>query len=612
MPLWRSCAAAVSPSKAMAPEEDFDSGFLFGVESRLNAGAFLDALHPRGKGGKFAKKGEWDRFDELTHDYNLERKMRNLFGHTTDDGKLTLGVDEVEVDDDSISIYGSIFDNDGMEGVGQFQRTIRRDGSVSHDWLEVDDRFQKSGLARSMMRDVIPKYQEMGLSRIELEAGLSVGGYAWAKHGFELKPGTVIELRGDKGGQAPLGFRRVHQAVERGEASMLELANWKGVDSNNEPVSGKDYLLGSHWHGYVNLRDAAHVRRALKAFGALADEHLQAGVFSDVLHPRGPGGKFAKKLTDATDDVKEAAKPGDAAGAELIDEFAAMKARIAAEEAAKGIIRNADGEVVKYPVDGVEPHEDAISMSEARMHAALSRHADAYGDFAGYDAAESMEDARTSALAALANDATDGTPSVFMREEHFDRLLNSDGRVKSQFETNWSSGAFNNDLRNRYEGTHVIGIDPGDKIAPSARPIYGALTNDDDREYGTLARTYGQVELQLHDGVLDRSTLTFGDSLNGNLFAIPARRAPSMPDHRLLTAAGSDYINYTVDYMAGMQDISEGRPYRELQIHGGVSLDDVRNIHFHRGRLSGEWEFERDRTELKRKLDARKISWTED
>jgi hypothetical protein len=128
--------------------------------------------------------------------------------------------------------------------------------------------------------------------------------------------------------------------------------------------------------------------------------------------------------------------------------------------------------------------------------------------------------------------------------------LITDGRFKTQFETNTSRGALNKYLREQTD-TAQFGYHPS--TAPEMRPVYGYLTTGGtiDKDRFAMVKQYGDLQFVLKRSTNSRSTYTTTDSLDGAFYPSPLG-TPS---------AGA----------------ARGRSglYSEAQIHGGVSLDDV-------------------------------------
>lgn len=208
----------------------------------------------------------------------------------------------------------------------------------------------------------------------------------------------------------------------------------------------------------------------------------------------------------------------------------------------------------------------------------------------------------------------------------------ADERVKSQFETGTSQGYLDPNFRSEFEADRM-GV-PQD-IEETQRPIYGFIPSQIDGETGEVdldrdpAKTYtggwpnghGAI-LRLKPGVEDRTTITFGDSLDGRMYPVPLSRqlreshaqqlqesidlrlenipdgSPLTGEQNLLIGAEGDPLYSTVaprladrfieEALTGSDSLtdawfpgrSERNPvnYIEAQIHGGVDLADVEEI----------------------------------
>ena len=128
--------------------------------------------------------------------------------------------------------------------------------------------------------------------------------------------------------------------------------------------------------------------------------------------------------------------------------------------------------------------------------------------------------------------------------------LITDGRFKTQFETNTSRGQLNQYLRAQTD-TAQFGYHPS--TALEMRPVYGYLTTGGtiDKKRFAMIKQYGDLQFVLKRSTNSRSTYTTNDSLDGAFYPSP------------LGTPSADATNGR----SGM--------YSEAQIHGGVSLDDV-------------------------------------
>lgn len=81
--------------------------------------------------------------------------------------------------------------------IGQFYRAVRREDKedgrgketvVEHELLVLDDIWQGKGVGRSFYRSSEDAYRRNGVDAVEVSAGMRVGGYAWAREGFDFRP----------------------------------------------------------------------------------------------------------------------------------------------------------------------------------------------------------------------------------------------------------------------------------------------------------------------------------------------------------------------------------------------------------------------------------------
>jgi hypothetical protein len=143
-------------------------------------------------------------------------------------------------------------------------------------------------------------------------------------------------------------------------------------------------------------------------------------------------------------------------------------------------------------------------------------------------------------------------------------LVNQSGserRIKSQFETGYSNGAYDTSSRAAQE-VAMFGYHPAMK--PELRPIYGVAAHGGISErLAESVSQYGEYLVVLKQKVVDRTTITEGDSLS--------------------TMGSSSYMRKPGLGMRAMNDQSDYDDtfgYIEAQIHSdskntGVSLDDV-------------------------------------
>ena len=155
------------------------------------------------------------------------------------------------------------------------------------------------------------------------------------------------------------------------------------------------------------------------------------------------------------------------------------------------------------------------------------------------------------------------------------RIL-KDGRFKSQHETLTSGGAMRPKYRRKVE-SDMFSYPEG--LQPEKRPIYGYATQnkfgfslDHNGNVSTKANVdmYGKIRVKLKDRTRKRTTVTFGDSLGADSY-LPTPLENPTHESQPMWSGGA--------IKKAMSD-QPGVAYVELQVHGGVTLDDISRVYF--------------------------------
>jgi hypothetical protein len=198
----------------------------------------------------------------------------------------------------------------------------------------------------------------------------------------------------------------------------------------------------------------------------------------------------------------------------------------------------------------------------------------------------------------------DATPLRKISSGDLVRVL-KEGRFKSQFETNTSGGYLNTKTRGNFEKAvfnHELDIDPKKRV------IYGLLSDMKNYDPALGASGYGETTICFKKSIMNRTTFTWGDSLDVNCCGDRAKLVPSPVNKPSWRSAyfDMDYDHFTYDSQALLaknlsNDYSQngGVNYIEAQYHGGVSVKDIEKVIF---RTEPE-------EELKNLLEKNKISW---
>lgn len=185
--------------------------------------------------------------------------------------------------------------------------------------------------------------------------------------------------------------------------------------------------------------------------------------------------------------------------------------------------------------------------------------------------------------------------------EYLNRVL-SDGRFRNQFETNTSRGAFDPEKRLRRENT-VMGVRKS--VEAKDRPVYGYFgpPGEDSERLRENVGSYGEVRVRLKEAVRDRATATMCDSFDDTALAAPAK---ALDDKVLLATVMGQYFTGEPDDKARkrmqslLSDPAAFSQYVEAQYHGGVSVQDIEEVMFHK----------RPSRETVQKLENLGIKWS--
>jgi hypothetical protein len=169
---------------------------------------------------------------------------------------------------------GSVTDpHKAGEDAGSFKQRIARDGAgqlvVHYDDFKIAPGKQGNGFVTGLHNHAMEGFRRLGVDRVETLA-TEVGGYAWAKLGFEFSPGggTLLAQRTAQAMEARMivemshAFQEISGAEYAALAPLLieEGATWKpGILSSTQEflklpgTLPKRLLLNSGWHGALQV-----------------------------------------------------------------------------------------------------------------------------------------------------------------------------------------------------------------------------------------------------------------------------------------------------------------------------------------------------------------------
>lgn len=129
----------------------------------------------------------------------------------------------------SVEWHGEIRDDEGILA-GTFQRDFHRDTDgllwVEHAYLKLERRHQGQGFAKAFNEYLYDWYRDSGVDHVKVHANIDVGGYTWARQGFDFRDEDEAEKV----------LRRLDAATDQARHDLFEAQN----DLDDAPYTGAD------------------------------------------------------------------------------------------------------------------------------------------------------------------------------------------------------------------------------------------------------------------------------------------------------------------------------------------------------------------------------------
>lgn len=152
--------------------------------------------------------------------------------------------DDEDYGEERMALEASIFTKDG-HWVGDSQITYQ-DGSAHIDLLQMKSEYQGNGFATRYMKHVEETLSYEGAISITLEANIDVGGYAWARMGYDFAYAEDLSNFKDRLAETYNMYYGKWPSMERMDRVQhsWDIAAFTGPDGQR---IGKRTLLGTHW-----------------------------------------------------------------------------------------------------------------------------------------------------------------------------------------------------------------------------------------------------------------------------------------------------------------------------------------------------------------------------
>ncbi|MBY0408356.1 MAG: hypothetical protein K2Q01_11755 [Rickettsiales bacterium] len=207
------------------------------------------------------------------------------------------------------SIDTQLFHNVPFDSKKNVLRFAIKNGICSLETADLFDDQMGKHIAKGYMRDIAATAREHGCKSITLSAGLSVGGYAWAKYGFypknqeqwmEACDFVDSQLKRDSGSQNyhvefngkpyPISkseFDGVKAVIASSDPKaiwhLLEFTRVLDVQGDREITLAKALLMGSTWDGKLELDEQS---QSWKRFMAYTERNLAQAQHAGASHGR--------------------------------------------------------------------------------------------------------------------------------------------------------------------------------------------------------------------------------------------------------------------------------------------------------------------------------------
>lgn len=223
-----------------------------------------------------------EMLDDLD-DSDVRQDVHRVFGGTY--AGLEVRVGRLDGDEGGMEVAFTIHDATGAE-VGKGRRVVARDESgnlyAQHKLLELGPSVRGQGFATEFNAALEDWYRESGVERIELHADIDVGGFAWARQGYDWRDGRVPDkIRSLVESLAPKRYDRTDFDMVDAEDLSPQTREHLGVPDGGVVVYGPGgRLVGAFETRYDGLLGMDEAITELNPVDDFTDilERLEAGI----------------------------------------------------------------------------------------------------------------------------------------------------------------------------------------------------------------------------------------------------------------------------------------------------------------------------------------------
>jgi len=164
-----------------------------------------------------------------------------------------------------ITIIGSAIaiNSDGnSSAINAIHRSFNLEkGVANHEYFLMPEEHRGKDLGKQVIGSSVEYYRKIGIKKVNLNADLSVGGYAWAKYGFVPNQADWNNFRFNLAMQLDtmklMGTGDYPEHIQK----ILENPDPKAMWALSDTPEGKKLLLGKSWNGALDLDDPESMAR---------------------------------------------------------------------------------------------------------------------------------------------------------------------------------------------------------------------------------------------------------------------------------------------------------------------------------------------------------------
>jgi TP901 family phage tail tape measure protein len=172
-----------------------------------------------------------------------------------------LGIHENDLDNDIFALISGNIKHNKNTVAGSFSGTITRNEartsshlnnyvrettySADDIYLELDKKFRGKGIAQKFTTQYIELLKKAGVTKINMNAGLTDGGYAWARAGFKFRSRPKELIQRMEKIQPYINDKKFNEILDK----------LKNADVKDLPMPKEILGLRTNWRKYISQKD---------------------------------------------------------------------------------------------------------------------------------------------------------------------------------------------------------------------------------------------------------------------------------------------------------------------------------------------------------------------